>query len=135
MGRRNIMKKTICIFIAVIFAVPILSARQPCHPSPPPPPPRHHHHHHCDNDLRTAAQVIGLVGVSIGLANALSTPKQQTVVQPVIVPVKNSSTVPTAPAPLPPSPTLSPTVINVGPTAASPKTIVIRPDGTRIENY
>ncbi len=118
------MKYVSIFLVALFFAIPELSARS--HRCSPPPPRRYHHHyyHHYrePSGLRTAAEIVGLVGVSAATLGALAAPA---ISRPVIV---EQPVVVSQPAP-------QPTVVVQQPAPPQPRSVTIMPDGTRIEKF
>ena len=99
------MKKVMVLLAVFVAALSVFAGpprgrdgSRPCPPRhSPPPPPRHggywRHDYHGSSGVRLAADIVGLVGNSIGVVNALTprttvvVPAQPAVVQPVIQPV------------------------------------------------
>ena len=121
-------------FIAMMLAAPLLFAapydRNGYYRHHSPPPPHHHHHYHSNSGLRTAADIVDLVGASLATARVLTgtapapvvvapAPQPVVVSQPVYVPVQSvPQPIQTEPAPPP-----------------QPRSVTINPDGTKTIKY
>lgn len=127
------MKRLFCIcIVATIFSIPAFAD------------PHHHHHHHwhgrpygyyhhhSSSGLETAADIVGLVGVSIATLRTVTAPQ---VIATPVVPVAPQPVIVT-PAPqqvIYTQPPVQQTVIQE--VKPRPRTVTINPDGTKIIQY